>query len=64
MDAHRRHEIAQLAYKLWERRGRPVGSPEIDWRAAERALGAQDSQEHFPLSGVHLEPEEGPYGEK
>jgi hypothetical protein len=34
-----RHEfVAKLAYKLWEARGRPFGSPEIDWFAAERAV--------------------------
>jgi hypothetical protein len=33
-----RHEfVAKLAYKLWEERGRPFGSPEVDWFAAERA---------------------------
>lgn len=32
-----RHEfVAKLAYKLWEDRGRPWGSPEVDWFAAER----------------------------
>ena len=34
-----RHEfVARLAYQYWERRGMPVGSPEIDWFAAERSL--------------------------
>lgn len=34
-----RHEfVAKLAYKLWEERGRPWGSPEVDWFAAERAM--------------------------
>ena len=34
-----RHEfVAKLAYKLWEQRGRPVDSPEVDWFAAERAV--------------------------
>jgi len=34
-----RHEfVAKLAYKLWEGRGRPFGSPEVDWLAAERHL--------------------------
>ena len=34
-----RHEfVAKLAYQLWERRGRPCGSPEVDWFAAERAV--------------------------
>ena len=34
-----RHEfVAKLAYKLWEERGRPLGSPEVDWFAAEQAV--------------------------
>ena len=34
-----RHEfVARLAYQLWEGRGRPFGSPEVDWFAAERAV--------------------------
>jgi Protein of unknown function (DUF2934) len=34
-----RHEfVAKLAYKLWEERGHPFGSPEVDWFAAERAV--------------------------
>jgi len=36
-----RHEfVAKLAYKLWVQRGRPFGSPDVDWFAAERALYA------------------------
>ena len=36
-----RHEfVAKLAYKFWEERGRPLGSPEVDWFAAERAMYA------------------------
>jgi hypothetical protein len=31
-----RHELVQkLAYQHWEGRGRPLGSPEIDWFEAE-----------------------------
>ena len=56
-------EIARLAYELWERRGHPLGSPEIDWHAAESALGVRDSREEFSLPGVRFEPEEGPYRE-
>lgn len=34
-----RHEfVSKLAYDLWEKRGRPLGSPEVDWFAAERAV--------------------------
>ena len=34
-----RHEfVARVAYKFWEERGRPFGSPDVDWFAAERAV--------------------------
>ena len=34
-----RHEfVARLAHQYWERRGMPLGSPEVDWFAAERAV--------------------------
>ena len=34
-----RHEfVAKVAYKFWEERGRPFGSPDVDWLAAERAV--------------------------
>jgi hypothetical protein len=34
-----RHEfVAKLAYTLWEQRGRPFGSPEVDWFRAEQAV--------------------------
>ena len=36
-----RHEfVAKLAYKLWAQRGRPLGSPDVDWFAAEQAVYA------------------------
>jgi len=35
------HErIALLAYALWEARGCPEGSPEVDWLQAEQELNA------------------------
>ena len=41
------HEVTEiLAYQLWEKRGRPFGSPEIDWFEAKYQLAtglAQDS---------------------
>ena len=34
-----RHEfVAKLAYHYWEDRGRPFGSPEVDWIRAEQAV--------------------------
>jgi Protein of unknown function (DUF2934) len=36
-----RHEfVEKLAYKFWTERGRPLGSPDIDWFAAEQAVYA------------------------
>jgi hypothetical protein len=36
-----RHEfVEELAYKLWVQRGRPFGSPDVDWYAAEHAVYA------------------------
>jgi hypothetical protein len=36
-----RHEyVSNLAYKLWAQRGEPLGSPEVDWFAAEQSLYA------------------------
>ena len=33
------HEtVARLAYQLWEQRGRPHGSAELDWRQAEQKI--------------------------
>ena len=33
-------EIELRAYHSWEARGRPFGSPEVDWFEAERELAA------------------------
>ena len=42
MDGHVRalggEEIARLAYQIWEDRGRPIGSAEVDWYEAECQL--------------------------
>jgi hypothetical protein len=36
-----RARIAARAYELWQRRGRPEGSPEVDWAMAEREILAE-----------------------
>ena len=44
--------IAELAYRFWEERGCPEGSPEEDWYAAELIIDQQQdcevAQENFP----------------
>ena len=32
------NEVASLAHKYWEERGRSIGTPDEDWFRAERAL--------------------------
>jgi hypothetical protein len=39
-------EIEKLAYRLWEERGAPIGSPETDRERAERALRENLGAEH------------------
>jgi len=52
-----RHELVQkLAYQQWEQRGSPLGSPEIDWFAAEKAMRA-----YLLASGIELGPDENLY---
>ena len=47
-----RHELVKkLAYQHWEKRGCPLGSPEVDWFEAERAMRA-----YLLASGIELGP--------
>ena len=54
---------SRLAYDLWVQRGRPFGSPEVDWFAAERALHArhENAAGTFYLPAFAMEADEGPY---
>lgn len=44
MSASNRREdrIAVLAYQYWVERGRPLGTPEVDWYRAVATLGADE----------------------
>jgi hypothetical protein len=55
--------ISELAYQLWEKRGRPFGSPEVDWYAAKKALACstQGLEAEYSLYCFSMEPDEGPY---
>ena len=48
-DREQYHSVQLRAYSLWEQRGRPWGTPEIDWLTAEREL-------HENNQGVMHEP--------
>jgi|HubBroStandDraft_6_1064221.scaffolds.fasta_scaffold4710964_1 hypothetical protein len=49
-------EIARLAYRFWEERGRPHGSSEADWYRAVDALRTHDAEERAlpPVAGMRL----------
>jgi hypothetical protein len=38
-------EIELLEYHSWEVRGRPLGSPEVDWFNAEQELAAREPED-------------------
>jgi len=56
------HDLTEkLAYEYWQRRGCQLGSPEIDWAAAEKALASSSRySKDLLLCSLQLEPYEGP----
>jgi hypothetical protein len=56
-----REATARLAYDLWVQRGRPLGSPEVDWFAAEKAMDSRHGniKATFYLPAFAMEPDEG-----
>ena len=49
-------EIEKLAYRFWEERGRPFGSPEVDWFEAEREFDGElvGPPERLPFSSLSM----------
>ena len=50
-----RARIAARAFELWERRGKPQGSPEIDWAAAEKEILGTDDPTQPKATGDSIE---------
>jgi Protein of unknown function (DUF2934) len=48
--------VAKRAYELWQARGCPYGSPEVDWFRAEREL--RGSRGHDPANDSLIQPDE------
>lgn len=42
-------EVERLAFKFWMERGRPLGTPDIDWFRAEAELAAAPGKAEDPL---------------
>jgi Protein of unknown function (DUF2934) len=51
-------QIKKLAYRFWEERGRPFGSPEVDWLKAEREFDREliGPPERLPFSSMSFGP--------
>jgi hypothetical protein len=49
-----RKEVARYAYELWEKRGRPFGSPEVDWFRAEEELRLWRTPHSLPFSSMSM----------
>jgi hypothetical protein len=49
-------EKEKLAYRFWEQRGRPFGSPEEDWLKAEREFQREltGPPERLPFSSLSM----------
>lgn len=56
------HEVtAIVAYRLWEKRGRPLGSPDVDWFEAREQLAlSRKSQTALTIFGLAMEANERP----
>ena len=52
--------IKELAYEYWEERGRPIGSPEVDWYKAEQTMSSSNSASPVgpPFSAFSMGPSE------
>ena len=52
-------QIEKLAFRLWEERGGPLGSPDEDWFRAEQELIERSSwPSRLPFSSLMMEPNE------
>lgn len=47
-------QIAIRAYHRWEKRGRPIGSPEEDWVHAEEDLRLLLDEQTLPFSSLSM----------
>jgi hypothetical protein len=56
--SHAQHEqIETLAYRLWQERGGPLGSPDDDWfRAEQEFVQRADSPSRLPFQSLMMEP--------
>jgi hypothetical protein len=50
-------QIEKLAYRMWQERGGPLGSPDDDWiRAEQEFMHRSDSSSQLPFSSLMMEP--------
>ena len=55
-------QIARIAYRFWEQRGRPLGSSEVDWCRAEAEMTAHRRlMARIGVGSLALRPDDGPW---
>jgi hypothetical protein len=57
MTTERHEELCKLAYRFWQERGCPHGSPEVDWQRAEQELSGAEHERD-----VRVGPADSPRG--
>jgi len=58
------HEVtAVIAYRLWEKRGCPLGSPEVDWFEAKNQIATALAKDEglIALAAIGMGPTEEPW---
>jgi len=52
MDTPTHDQVQLLAFQLWQERGEPFGTPEVDWIQAEQQLTSDETQSELTLSAL------------
>jgi hypothetical protein len=58
MDQLHHKDVERLAYRFWQERGSPIGSPDEDWFRAEAELRGKGPIYQLPVYAFAMEPTE------
>ena len=58
MEQSDHQKVAQLAYRYWQERGSPIGSPAEDWFRAEADLHRTERPDQIGIFAFAMEPTE------
>ena len=58
MDQLEAKEVQHIAYRLWQERGSPIGSPDEDWFRALAEYGRWGARRELPIFSLAMGPME------